>query len=151
MKKVNTPFGELDGFRKQRADQLFAAYDGDNSGSIDLKEFAALCHNYDETITFRGLKALFDKVNADGNDVIDLEEFYAWVVLCFGQCGEDEFIYGTDELLKAVKGKEPSLEIMAKIEAEMKTAPPLNPAIAPDGARRTGFRAPPHVSQLPAG
>ena len=62
--------------------------------SIDLKEFAALCYNYDDSITYQGIKAMFDQVNFDGNDMIDLEEFYAWVVLCFGECDEQEFNCG---------------------------------------------------------
>ena len=60
------------------------------------------------------MRALFDKVNADGNEIIDEEEFFSWVVLCFNECDDQEFEWGTASLLKAVKSKEPDPELVAR-------------------------------------
>ena len=47
-----------------------------------------LCTNYDDSIGYHAIKGLFDQCNADKNDFIDLQEFYAWVCLCFGECDD---------------------------------------------------------------
>ena len=39
---VVTPFGTLAGERLKRAKELYKVYDADDSGGIDLKEFAAV-------------------------------------------------------------------------------------------------------------
>jgi hypothetical protein len=41
--------------------------------------------NYDRSITYWGLKSVFDRCNANQDDVIDMEEFYACAAGAGGQ------------------------------------------------------------------
>ncbi|GAB5358842.1 hypothetical protein AAMO2058_000493700 [Amorphochlora amoebiformis] len=60
------------------ADIIFRKFDSDNSGSIDCKEFQALCYNLGYMLTETEIKYAVMMLDKDGSGVIESKEFHDW-------------------------------------------------------------------------
>ena len=63
---------------------LFAEYDADGSGEIDLEEFtqairSPMCGINQQVLSDRDLRKMFKAVDADGSGAIDVDEFVTFV------------------------------------------------------------------------
>ena len=63
--------------KNKEGTQLFKKYDADGNG-LDREELAALFDELEVQITVDELEEGFKKINADGNENIDLKEFHVW-------------------------------------------------------------------------
>lgn len=93
------------------ADKMFDIYDTDHSGSLDIEEFCMLMQKYDHTIDPNAVQMTFEMAT-EGAPLMTRPQFYGWLMMLFGECSEQEFVSGVDELIKAKdkvlpKGVEP--------------------------------------------
>jgi len=75
---------------------VFNKFDTDGSGSIDAKEFQALCYNLGHMLTQTEIKYALLMLDSDGSGVIELKEFQSW----WGSADRWEKLFLDEQALK---------------------------------------------------
>jgi Ca2+-binding EF-hand superfamily protein len=81
IEKIEAQFSIIPGGRdpkKERAQEMFKAFDTDDNKVIDVDEFAAMCLQLGLTWSKKRVKEEFKKIDSDGSGGIDFKEFYRW-------------------------------------------------------------------------
>ena len=60
------------------AERMFKKYDTDNSGTIDVREFQALCYNLDHALADEEVALAVRTLDKNGNGQLDKGEFLKW-------------------------------------------------------------------------
>eukprot|EP00656_Telonema_subtile_P003661 TRINITY_DN11661_c0_g7_i2.p1 TRINITY_DN11661_c0_g7~~TRINITY_DN11661_c0_g7_i2.p1 ORF type:complete len:306 (+),score=71.60 TRINITY_DN11661_c0_g7_i2:46-963(+) len=84
--------------RRKKAHKLFLTYDLEQQGFLDTRMFTELCQQYDPSISPEGVAKTFEMVHAT-NGIIDVVSFYRWIAMMFGECTNEEFAIGMEDLL----------------------------------------------------
>lgn len=80
---------------KTHIEDIFRAYDADNSGSLDAEEVLQLLHSLGQDADPDKARALCFSLSVDGDGLISLDEFTEWMYL--QQLNENAEEAGTDE------------------------------------------------------
>merc|ERR1711904_275905 len=95
--------------KKRLANELFRAYDKDNSESLDIDEFLMFMEDFDPRIQPEGVRDFFECLGAE-NGLISKETFIRWIQIMFGQLPDDVFNGGMKEFLEGAKHSNVSVE-----------------------------------------
>eukprot|EP00658_Telonema_sp_P-2_P076530 TRINITY_DN6715_c0_g2_i1.p1 TRINITY_DN6715_c0_g2~~TRINITY_DN6715_c0_g2_i1.p1 ORF type:complete len:285 (+),score=86.10 TRINITY_DN6715_c0_g2_i1:227-1081(+) len=97
---------KLKNAQKIMADKMFMVYDTDGSGALDIQEFCCIVQQYDHMIDPSAVQRTFEMVT-NGDPLMSREQFYEWILMLFGECSDQEFVSGIEELIKAKDKKLP--------------------------------------------
>ena len=91
--------------------QIFAKYDVDRSGTMDMQEFESVLNDLAVVATRERIEALFRDFDADGNGVLSFAEFCAW--------------WHDDRVSSTVKRSDPVPPLMSRRAASSQASQPL--------------------------
>ena len=91
--------------------QIFAKYDVDRSGTMDMHEFESVLNDLSVVATKERIEALFRDFDADGNGVLSFTEFCAW--------------WHDDRVSSTVKRSDPVPTLMSRRAASSHASQPL--------------------------
>jgi Ca2+-binding EF-hand superfamily protein len=99
LRKIADAIGDRQGLHDLQA--LFAKFDKDGNGSLDVDEFDEVLQEFGAKLTSNNLKQIFKVVDADGSGTIDIDEF-AEIAKCEMELSALDDVVGDNTGIEAV-------------------------------------------------